>query len=267
MSALLHNMEESMLSERQFLSTYAPLQYDGPLPPGLNESTIKAVFRKFGFHPKRVLTVVGIRHFAGPPEKRLRKALDDFRIRARLAEYQHRPGSSLVFHNVLYHYLRNSLHGKGVYARLVQPAEYEDQGKIFLDAQHFARRLEAEKQEIGEVIDLIALRSSEEALAQFGLAFALLQPKEAYEILHPLLLMGPSYQDFFGATRTLISEWPELSAESKSANETPQAPMPQIATYLNDLQAAEAPNADATSPQESEALVRVNSEETTDVGG
>jgi hypothetical protein len=59
--------------------------------------------------------------------------------------------------------------------------------------------LEAEKQKIGEVVAPIGTRSTEEALAQFALAFALLQPEEAYEILRPLLLMGPSYQSFFGA--------------------------------------------------------------------
>jgi hypothetical protein len=111
---------------------------------------------------------------------------------------------------VLYLYLRKSPHATGIYERLIQPAEYEDQGKTFLDAKHFACRLEAEKREVGEVKDPLALRSPEEALAQFALAFALLQPQEAYEILHPLFLMGPSYQDFFGATRMFISEQPEL---------------------------------------------------------
>jgi hypothetical protein len=56
------------------------------------------------------------------------------------------------------------------------------------------------------VVAPISPRSAEEALAQFALAFALLQPEETYEILHPLLLMGQSYQSLFGATLPSTSE-------------------------------------------------------------
>jgi hypothetical protein len=140
-----------------------------------------------------VLAATGIRHFAGSPEKRLRKALDDPQFRTCLAEHRcrHCGKQSLVFHSFLCSYLRNSSHARGVYNRLVQLAEYGDnQGKIFLNAGRFAQELEHEKQAIGEVVAPIGPRSAEEALAQFALAFAFLQSQEAYEILHPLLLMG-----------------------------------------------------------------------------
>jgi hypothetical protein len=194
--------------EPLFLSAYAPLQPHGPLPPGLDESTVKAAFRKPDL--RHVLAATGVQRFTGSPEKRLRKALDDPQLRTRLAQHRCRHcDPPLVFHELLYSYLRKSSHARNVYKRLVQPAEYGDnRGKIFLDAGRFARRLESEKREVGEVLAPIISRSAEEALAQFALAFALLQPQEAYAILHPLLLMGRSYQDFFGATLTSISELP-----------------------------------------------------------
>jgi hypothetical protein len=39
-----------------------------------------------------------------------------------------------------------------------------------------------------------------EAIAILAFAYALLQPKEAYEILAPLLSIGREFQEFYGVT-------------------------------------------------------------------
>jgi hypothetical protein len=91
---------ENSLFEPLFLSAYAPLHPDGPLPPGLNESTVKAAFRKPDL--RHVLAATGVRRFTGSPEKRLRKALDDPRLLTRLAQHRCRHcDPPLVFHELL----------------------------------------------------------------------------------------------------------------------------------------------------------------------
>ncbi|MGH8070785.1 MAG: AAA family ATPase [Candidatus Entotheonellia bacterium] len=243
--------------ENKFISAYTPLQRDGPLPPGINESTVKAAFSKLNL--RHVLAATGVQRFTGSPEKRLRKALDDPQLRTRLAQHRCRHcGPPLVFHELLYSYLRKSSHARNVYKRLVQPAEYgDDRGKIFLDAGRFARRLESERREVGEVVAPIFSRSAEDALAQFALVFALLQPQEAYEILHPLLLMGRSYQNFFGTTLTSISELPERHNWLTSVS--------QDAVYPNAIQTT-GTSSTTTFSQKSGKLIGVcSSEDTNDI--
>ena len=201
--------------------------------------------------------MIGIPRSTGSPEKRLRKALDDPQLRTRLAEHQcrHCGKQPLVFHSFLHFYLRTSPHARGIYNRLVQPAEYGDsEGKIFLDAGRFARRLDDEKHAIGEVVAPITPRSVEEALAQFALAFALLQPQEAYEILHPLLLMGQSYQDFFGATLTSTSESLEHHRKSTPVREIHLTPVPQATAYPNESQTIGTSSVTTALSQESSGL-------------
>jgi len=137
---------------------------------------------------------------------------------------------------------------------LVQPAEYGDKGQIFLDAGRFAQGLEEEKKAIGEEVAPINPRSDEEALAQFALAFALLQPDKAYEILHPLLLMGQSYQGFFGVTLISTSESLEQHRESTPVKETYQTPESQATASPNESQTTGTLSVTAALSQESDGL-------------
>lgn len=205
---------------RRFSSFYTPLVPDGPLPPGLTDLAVANAYRSQGFRPKKVLLSLGIRQFSEVPAARLRRALDHAEARAKRGDRRsekYRP----PFYEALYnHLLQFAPHAQDVYNRLVKPAEHNREGHTFLDPVRFRTRIEAERGEAPDFSLPIEPNTEYEALAQFALAFALLQPTDAYDILEPVLLLGRGFQEFFGVTEVdqtaPIAEMPGPAASDRS---------------------------------------------------
>ena len=184
-------------TSRRFESIFTPLTFEGPLPPGITERIVVSAYRSIGQRPKRVLLTLDIKRFAGTPEKRLRRALDNPAARRGKMPSQ---GQKLEpFHLALYEWQKSK--SQGVFDRIIKPSSYEDKDKIFLNPKRFRSLLEEEPKESSIYLSpSIEPDSESEAIAIFGFAFGHLQPEEAYDILEPLLLIGAQFREFFGIT-------------------------------------------------------------------
>lgn len=211
-------IDSSKSSERTFVSPYAPLFPEGPLPPGLTETSVASIYRNQGIHPKRVLLNLKIKDFTEPTTRRLRRAVDK-------PEYRRirKSGDKTILpelHNALYSWQRD--HSPNVYNRLVKPAEYQKEQRTYLNPAKFRHLIESEKKEGRDFSSpAIAPNSEEEALALFVLAFALLQDSEAYQILEPVLNLGHQFQEFFGVTKTtgeILSKGSQEQAKKENPN-------------------------------------------------
>lgn len=181
-------------------SPYAPLSPSGPLPPQLGAATVKAAYTELGVSLSHVLSLVTVK---GNPAtdtaaQRLRRALDQPSNRKNLTQAE---GGHKSLHEILFQYLKRSSHGQGVYLRLIKPCIRDRNGLAFLDHELFARHLEAEVKEVGVRKEPITPRSPEDALVGFVLAFCLLQPDEAEQVLRSVIRLGPAYAQFFGITQ------------------------------------------------------------------
>ena len=90
---------------------------------------------------------------------------------------------------------------------------------MFLDPVRFRDLLAAERASLQDQPQSVELSSEEELLALFALAFALLQPRQAYEILEPLLRLGLPYQNFFGAAKHFGQDIHKLHVRSDRSAE------------------------------------------------
>ena len=188
-----------------FTSPYAPLNPSGPLPPGLSAEVVKRAFRKYHLPPKSVLSLLGIRTYGPSPEKQLRRALDDPAYRARLFEPEVARRVPPL-HIALYHDLTASVHGPGVYQRAIKHAEEPmtdaqgQESRLHLNASVFASIIANEF--VGTGLDLPHIEpfTELEAFAQYALAFALLEPESASQLLQPLLAHSAGCREYFGAS-------------------------------------------------------------------
>jgi hypothetical protein len=198
-----------------FFSPYAPLNPEGPLPPGLDERVVANAYKATRVLPKRVLVELGIRRYTETAAVRLRKALDNPAARARLSS----PASRVKpLHQAIYSLLRSQPAYRAVYKRLVEPSEVEvrqESGeKVWeLDPAEFTARVTADQLDSSWSASEVTAQSDEEALVLFALAYALLQPEDAQKILAPVLGIGESFREFFAATTNLISEQATKSLE------------------------------------------------------
>jgi hypothetical protein len=182
---------------RRFQSEFTPLNFEGPLPPGITEKIVVSAYKSIGLRPKRVLLTLDIKRFTGAPEKRLRRALDN--LSARRGKKQSHGQNLEPFHLALYEWQKNK--SQNVFDRIIKPALYEDKGKIFLNPEKFHSLLEKEPRESSIYLSpSIEPDSESEAIAIFGFAFGHLQPEESYDILEPLLSIGTQFREFFGVT-------------------------------------------------------------------
>jgi hypothetical protein len=182
---------------RRFQSEFTPLNFEGPLPPGITEKIVVSAYKSIGLRPKRVLLTLDIKRFTGAPEKRLRRALDN--LSARRGKKQSHGQNLEPFHLALYEWQKNK--SQNVFDRIIKPALYEDKGKIFLNSEKFHSLLEKEPKESSIYLSpSIEPDSESEAIAIFGFAFGHLQPEESYDILEPLLSIGTQFREFFGVT-------------------------------------------------------------------
>jgi hypothetical protein len=190
-------MTESSPARRRFESAFTPLRFEGPLPPGITERIVVSAYKTCDLRPKRVLLTLDIKHFTESPEKRLRKVLD--RPEARRGKSDPRAQKLPPFHLALYEWQKNQ--SQNIYDRIIKPAEYEDKGHMYLSPEKFRTLIEKERQETSTFLSpRIEPETEAEAIAILAFAYALLQPKEAYQILEPLLSIGHQFQEFYGVT-------------------------------------------------------------------
>jgi hypothetical protein len=192
-------MTNSSPGSRRFESVFTPLRFEGPLPPGITERIVVSAYKSYDLRPKRVLLTLDIKRFTESPEKRLRKVLD--RPDARRGKSDPRAKKLPPFHLALYEWQKNQ--SQNIYDRIVKPAEYEEKGCMYLKPEKFRTLIEKEGKETSIFLSpRIEPETEAEGIAIFAFAYALLQPKEAYQILEPLLSIGRQFQQFFGVTET-----------------------------------------------------------------
>jgi hypothetical protein len=190
-------MTNSSPAGRRFESAFTPLRFEGPLPPGITERIAVSAYKSHDLRPKRVLLTLDIKRFTESPEKRLRKVLD--RPEARRGKSDPRAQKLPPFHLALYEWQKNQ--SPNIYDRIIKPAEYEEKGHMYLSPEKFRTLIEKERKETSIFLSpRIEPETEAEAIAIFAFAYALLQPKEAYHILEPLLSIGQQFQDFYGVT-------------------------------------------------------------------
>src|SRR5262245_1062699 len=95
---------------------------------------------------KQVLFSLGIKRFTKSSEQRLRRAMDDPVAR------RERPKRRPPFHLALYTWLRTAPNAAGIYRRLIEPAEYADAKRTYLDARRFSELVQAEYRDLSERI-------------------------------------------------------------------------------------------------------------------
>ena len=190
-------MTESSPAGRRFKSAFTPLRFEGPLPPGITERIVVSAYKSCDLRPKRVLLTLDIKRFTESPEKRLRKVLD--RPEARRGKSDLRAQKLPPFHLALYEWQKNQ--SQNIYDRIIKPAEYEEKGHMYLSPEKFRTLIEKERKETSTFLSpRIEPETEAEAIAILAFAYALLQPKEAYQILEPLLSIGQQFQEFYGVT-------------------------------------------------------------------
>ena len=201
-------------SIRRFTSDCAPLNPDGSLPPGISERVTAESYRRFGLRAKKVLLSMGIRLRGEPAAPRLRRALDNPDNRRDRHDHpnpqKHRP----AFHYALYIFLKDDSVGRNVYRRIIEPAEHEKNGSTLLDPMEFKQIVRAEFSDRAEPPSVIQPASEAESLSLFALAYALLEKDSSYQILEPLLELGPAFQLFFGA-----HESPEATVSARQVSQ------------------------------------------------
>jgi hypothetical protein len=201
-------MTDSLPASRRFKSAFTPLRFEGPLPPSITERIVVSAYKSIDLRPKRVLLTLDIKRFSDSPEKRLRKVLD--RPEARRGKSDPRAQKLPPFHLALYEWQKNQ--SQNVYDRLIKPAEYEEKGHMYLNPEKFRALIEKERNETSAFLSpRIDPGTEAEGIAIFAFAYALLQPKDAYQILEPLLSIGRQFQEFYGVTETGISD-PSVSS-------------------------------------------------------
>jgi hypothetical protein len=60
-------MTNSSPASRRFESAFAPLRFEGPLPPGITERIVVSAYKSYGLRPKRVLLTLDIKRFTESP--------------------------------------------------------------------------------------------------------------------------------------------------------------------------------------------------------
>jgi hypothetical protein len=190
-------MTNSSPASRRFESAFTPLRFEAPLPPGITERIVVSAYKSYDLRPKRVLLTLDIKRFTESPEKRLRKVLD--RPEARRGKSDPRAQKLPSFHLALYEWQKNQY--QNIYDRIIKPAEYEEKGHLYLNPEKFRNLIEKERKEISIFLSPgIEPETEAEAIAILAFAYALLQPKDAYQILEPLLSIGQQFQEFYGVT-------------------------------------------------------------------
>ena len=190
-------MTNSSPASRRFESAFTPLRFEGPLPPGITERIVVSAYKSCDLRPKRVLLTLDIKRFTESPEKRLRKVLD--RPEARRGKSDPRGQKLPSFHLALYEWQKNQ--SQNIYDRIIKPAEYEEKGHMYLNPEKFRTLIEKEQKESSIFLSQQIEPGTElEGIALLAFAYTLLQPKEAYQILEPLLSMGQQFQEFYGVT-------------------------------------------------------------------
>ena len=190
-------MTNSSPASRRFESAFTPLRFEGPLPPAITERIVVSAYKACDLRPKRVLLTLDIKRFTESAEKRLRKALD--RPEARRGKSDPRAQKLPPFHLALYEWQKNR--SQNIYDRIIKPAEYEEKGHMYLNPEKFRALIEKERKETSTFLSpRIEPGTEAEGITIFAFAYALLQPKEAYEILEPLLSIGRQFQEFYGVT-------------------------------------------------------------------
>jgi len=157
---------------------------------------------------------MGIRLRGEPAAARLRRALDNPDNRRDRHDHpnpqKHRP----AFYYALYIFLKDDPVGRNVYRRIIQPAEYEKNGSTLLDPVEFREIVHSEFSDRAEPPSVIQPASEAESLSLFALAYALREKDSSYQILQPLLELGPAFQLFFGAY-----ESPEATVSAKEVSQ------------------------------------------------
>ena len=185
-------------------SRYTPLEPSGPLPPGLSGKVIAAAYRSQGpdLKPKKILRLLGRRAPATPSPEQLhevlRKAFDE--PRARLGLKQNDVVTSLLpLSGAIYAWLKEQDWAQPVYDAIIAPAELARDDKTYLDPSPFRASVQERAHDLlNNSTDSGSGENHENALALFSLAFALLQPKDAVEIVSSVLPLGSSLEAFFG---------------------------------------------------------------------
>jgi len=197
-------------------SRYSPLNPKGPLPPGVTARVVRNAYKTIPIRPRLVLSLAKIPIKLSSPNVTLREALDSPDVRDRLEKLNYK-NKSLAFHQLLYDATIISKVGRGLNKRLINPSiDIDEQGLSFLNTTRFNVSLITEMGGFDTNIDNLEPGSTEEALALFALAFALLQPKDADKIIRPVLELGYGFITFFGvAGETYPINYDEYQAPDK----------------------------------------------------
>ena len=190
--------------------TPAPRNSDGPLPAGLTAAAVAAAYKCLGHRPKQVLRSMNIRLRLGAmAADELRRALDDPGLRTGA---EGRP----ALHQALYHWLRSVGPAQdSLYSRVISPAEVNRDSRVFLDPKRLSETVSAARLQL----PVTSFKEDEPAwvLAHFVLAYALLQPEDAADLVSILERMGKGFRDFFSGGETVGQEADQaktLSGES-----------------------------------------------------
>ena len=175
----------------QFRSTFAPLEPQGPLPPGLRATTVASAYRSVreDLRAKKVLATLGIQPGIRDSSTLLREVVDDPTARKQQVTDDGDPVRPPLFF-AIYTLLKKRQFADEVYRLLVQPAEFQRNDASFLNPDAFAAAIAQHPDVAPEPYCIIAPDSPQEGLALFSLAYALLQPDDAAAILAPVLIQG-----------------------------------------------------------------------------
>ncbi len=228
---------------------FAPLNARGPLPPGLSADAVAKAFKGFrhDLRPKRVLQMLGCRSTSLDHRQELRRRLDSVELRSGT-------GTDLPpLHLALWQRLTAHAFADEVFRILVEPAQYADGNLIFLDPVRFGELVRAKAPIVlGTVARPFEPESPADALAQFALAFALLQSGQAADIVKPLTDLHPAFADYFGVSPDSATE----SSESGSQGESSEATVVESLSGLIDDAEASMEDSGTVDPQLATETVR-----------
>ena len=152
---------------------------DGALPPGFTDQSLSQAFKCYraDFRAKKLLKWLG---HSGPtvgrPQVQLRAVLDTSAGRALLRKSDRQLPA---LHEAIYRRLTSCIFAERVYRDVIEPAEIEQGSKTFLDPTSFTARIEDHRELFRSANGTIPPESVGDALAQFVLAYGLVQDGRA----------------------------------------------------------------------------------------
>lgn len=203
---------------------YAPAHSDGSLPPGFADQSLAQAFKscRQDFRPKKLLRLLGEGNGSSvTPQLQLRSILDTVDGRARLRD---RTRQAPPLHEAIYRRLRSSIFAEHVYRDIIEPAEVDRESATFLEPKCFTARLDEHRELFRHPDDAIKPESAEDALAQFVLAYGLLQPNDGPALVDAACRLGDGFRQYFGVGLDARSTEPRTAHMTDTMAEPGQSP-------------------------------------------